>query len=162
MSAHRDALVANLAIGLITNGRVLTTLAKAKVVAPYAEKLVTLGKKGGLHQRRLAIAKIRSIDAVATLFKDIAPRYTGRNGGYTRITKLGPRQSDSSLMAVLEWVESTPASAEKAPVAEAKAAAPAAAAEPIEVKAEPVAETPVAETPAPAPAPTEGEQPKQS
>ncbi|HSI84007.1 MAG: 50S ribosomal protein L17 [Candidatus Methylacidiphilales bacterium] len=159
MSAHRDSLVANIAVGLITHGRVKTTLAKAKVVGPYAEKLVTLGKKGGLHHRRLAIARIHSIDAVQKLFADIAPGYKTRQGGYTRITKLGPRQSDSSPMAILEWVEASAATEEQEPAA--------AAAAPIEVKAEPVTEAPKAEaapeTAPEAPASSESsDQPKQS
>lgn len=105
-SEHRDALIANLAISLITHERVKTTLAKAKAVRPEAEKLVTLGKKGGLHHRRLALSKLMgNTAAVRTLFKDVAPRFKERAGGYTRILKLGKRNSDSSPMALIEWVD---------------------------------------------------------
>ena len=103
---------------LIKHKRVKTTLAKAKAARPLAEKLVTLGKNGTLHDRRLAVAKIGQRDAVATLFKSIAPGFKDRKGGYTRIIKLGPRQSDSAPIAFLEWVdyvvETTSAPAEKA------------------------------------------------
>ena len=104
-SQHRDAMLANLVASLILHKRVKTTLAKAKAARPLAEKLVTLGKTGTLHARRLAVAKIGQRDAVATLFKTIAPGFKDRKGGYTRIIKLGPRQSDSALIAFLEWVD---------------------------------------------------------
>jgi large subunit ribosomal protein L17 len=104
-SQHRDAMLANLVASLIIHKRVKTTLAKAKAARPLAEKLVTLGKGGTLHDRRLAVAKIGQKDAVATLFKIIAPGFKDRKGGYTRIVKLGPRQSDSSPVAFLEWVD---------------------------------------------------------
>ena len=104
-SSHRDAMLANLVASLIEHKRVKTTLAKAKAARPLAEKLVTLGKGGTLHDRRLAVAKIGQRDAVATLFKTIAPGFKDRKGGYTRIIKLGPRQSDSAPIAFLEWVD---------------------------------------------------------
>jgi large subunit ribosomal protein L17 len=104
-SQHRDLMLANLVASLIIHKRVKTTLAKAKAARPLAEKLVTLGKGGTLHDRRLAVAKIGQKDAVATLFKSIAPSFKDRNGGYTRIIKLGPRQSDSAPVAFLEWVD---------------------------------------------------------
>jgi len=104
-SQHRDAMLANLVASLIIHKRVKTTLAKAKAARPLAEKLVTLGKGGTLHDRRLAIAKIGQKDAVATLFKSIAPSFKDRKGGYTRIIKLGPRNSDSAKVALLEWVD---------------------------------------------------------
>ena len=116
-SQHRDLMLANLVASLIIHKRIKTTLAKAKAAAPLAEKLVTLGKSGTLHDRRLAIAKIGQKDAVATLFKSIAPSFKDRKGGYTRIIKLGPRNSDSAKVALLEWVdfvveeEKTPAAA---------------------------------------------------
>ena len=117
-SQHRDLMLANLVASLIIHKRIKTTLAKAKAARPLAEKLVTLGKSGTLHDRRLAIAKIGQKDAVATLFKSIAPSFKDRKGGYTRIIKLGPRQSDSAPIAFLEWVdyvvETTSAPAEKA------------------------------------------------
>jgi large subunit ribosomal protein L17 len=104
-SQHRDAMLANLVASLIQHKRVKTTLAKAKAARPLAEKLVTLGKTGTLHARRLAVAKIGQKDAVSMLFKDIAPGFKDRKGGYTRIIKLGPRQSDSAPTAFLEWVD---------------------------------------------------------
>src|SRR3984885_7541934 len=104
-SQHRDAMLANIVASLILHKRVKTTLAKAKAARPLAEKLVTLGKGGTLHDRRLAVAKIGQKDAVATLFKTIAPGFKDRKGGYTRIVKLGPRQSDSAPVAFLEWVD---------------------------------------------------------
>ena len=114
-SQHRSALLANLVASLILHKRVKTTLAKAKAARPLAEKLVTLGKGGTLHDRRLAVAKIGQKDAVATLFKSIAPGFKDRKGGYTRIVKLGPRQSDSAPVAFLEWVDYV-VEAETAPV----------------------------------------------
>lgn len=122
-SQHRDLMLANLVASLIIHKRVKTTLAKAKAARPLAEKLVTLGKGGTLHDRRLAVAKIGQKDAVAKLFKEIAPGFKDRKGGYTRILKLGPRQSDSAPVAFLEWVdfvvdaEPAPAKEEKAPKA---------------------------------------------
>ncbi|MEM9444310.1 MAG: 50S ribosomal protein L17 [Verrucomicrobiota bacterium] len=104
-SEHRDALLSNLTISLIEHSRIKTTLAKAKAVRPYAEKLVTLGKKGELHHRRQAAAKLNDKSAVKKLFSDIAPRFRERAGGYTRILKLGQRKSDASEMALLEWVD---------------------------------------------------------
>jgi large subunit ribosomal protein L17 len=104
-SQHRDAMLANIVASLIIHKRVKTTLAKAKAARPLAEKLVTLGKSGTLHAHRLAVAKIGQRDAVATLFKTIAPGFKDRKGGYTRIVKLGPRQSDSAPVAFLEWVD---------------------------------------------------------
>ena len=114
-SQHRDAMLANLVASLIIHKRVKTTLAKAKAARPLAEKLVTLGKGGTLHDRRLAVAKIGQKDAVATLFKSIAPGFKDRKGGYTRIVKLGPRQSDAAAIAFLEWVDYV-VETEKAPV----------------------------------------------
>jgi large subunit ribosomal protein L17 len=126
-SQHRDAMLANIVASLIKHKRVKTTLAKAKAARPLAEKLVTLGKGGTLHDRRLAVAKIGQRDAVSKLFKEVAPGFKDRKGGYTRIIKLGPRQSDSAPVAFLEWVdyvveaEAAPATkSEKAPKAEKK------------------------------------------
>ena len=104
-SQHRDALLANLVASLIRHKRVKTTLAKAKAARPLAEKLVTLGKSGTLHARRLAVAKIGQHDMVAKLFTEIAPGFKDRKGGYTRIIKLGPRGSDAAPIALLEWVD---------------------------------------------------------
>jgi large subunit ribosomal protein L17 len=115
---HRKALLANQVCSLIEHQRIKTTLAKAKAVRPLAEKMVTLGKKGSLHARRTALAVLRQKSAVKKLFNEVAPRSTTRNGGYTRIVKLGQRKSDSAAMAFIEWVdalvvEETPASEEK-------------------------------------------------
>ncbi len=103
-SAHRKALYSNLAGSLIQHGRIETTEAKAKAVKPFAEKMITLGKRGDLHARRQALAARRSNDVVHRLFADIAPRFAERPGGYTRILKLGPRRSDSTEMVFLELV----------------------------------------------------------
>ena len=107
---HRNALLANQACSLIEHGRIKTTLAKAKAVRPLAEKMVTLAKRGGLHARRRALALLhnnstRTVKAVGKLFSEIAPRSANRNGGYTRVVKLGPRPSDSAPMAFIEWVD---------------------------------------------------------
>ena len=102
---HRKALLANQVCSLIEHQRIKTTLAKAKAVRPLAEKMVTLGKKGSLHARRTALAVLRQKDAVKKLFEEIAPRSATRNGGYTRIVKLGARKSDSAPVAFIEWVD---------------------------------------------------------
>jgi large subunit ribosomal protein L17 len=102
---HRKALLANQVCSLIEHQRIKTTLAKAKAVRPLAEKMVTLGKKNSLHARRTALAVLRQKDAVKKLFADIAPRSKDRNGGYTRIIKLGQRKSDSAPVAFIEWVD---------------------------------------------------------
>ena len=104
--AHRDALIANQAVSLIEHNRIKTTLAKAKAVRPFAEKLVTIAKKKTLHARRTALAILRHNEgAVRKLFAEIAERSADRKGGYTRIIKLGQRKSDSAPMAFLEWVD---------------------------------------------------------
>jgi len=102
---HRKALLANQVCSLIEHQRIRTTLAKAKAVRPLAEKMVTLGKKGSIHARRTAFAVLRQKDAVKKLFDEIAPRTADRNGGYTRIVKLGQRKSDAASIAYLEWVD---------------------------------------------------------
>ena len=114
-SAHRKALYSNLAGALIEHGRIETTEAKAKAVKPFAEKMITLGKRGDLHARRQALAALRSNRVVHRLFADIAPRFTERPGGYTRIVKLGPRQGDAADMVYLELVDYEPASSPLAP-----------------------------------------------
>jgi len=139
---HRNAMLANLVCSLIKHKRVATTLAKAKAARSVAEKILTLGKAGTIHARRLAAARLRqqaltlhkskaqreawrkNEDVVRILFEDLAPGFKERNGGYTRIIKLGQRQGDAAQRAILEWVDfSGPAGAE--PVlsdAEAKSA----------------------------------------
>jgi large subunit ribosomal protein L17 len=104
---HRKALLANQVCSLIEHQRIRTTLAKAKAVRPLAEKMVTLGKKGSIHARRTAFAMLRQKDAVKKLFDEVAPRTADRNGGYTRIVKLGQRKSDGAPIAYLEWVDAT-------------------------------------------------------
>ncbi|MFL2479327.1 MAG: 50S ribosomal protein L17 [Verrucomicrobiales bacterium] len=114
--AHRRSLLANQACSLIEEGQIKTTLAKAKALRPVVEKLVTLGKKGiaadsagekakGVHYRRQALAFLRQKKSVSTLFNEIATASIDRVGGYTRITKLGPRESDSAPMAYISWVD---------------------------------------------------------
>ncbi|MBX9577317.1 MAG: 50S ribosomal protein L17 [Chthoniobacterales bacterium] len=104
-TAHRDSMLSNQVCSLIEHRRIKTTLAKAKATKPLAEKMVTLGKKGDLHARRIAISYLKQKDIVKVLFENIAPAAANRQGGYTRIIKLGPRQSDSAPMAYLEWVD---------------------------------------------------------
>src|SRR5262249_31072220 len=106
---HRNAMLANLVCSLIEHKRVTTSLAKAKAARSVAEKMVTLGKRGTLHDRRLAAARLRQEDAVKTLFDEIAPSQKDRRGGYTRIIKLNQRQGDASQKAILEWVDFMPA-----------------------------------------------------
>src|SRR5436190_6266495 len=110
-SAHRKALYANLAGALIQHGRIKTTEAKAKAVKPFAEQMITLGKRGDLHARRLALAELRSQDVVHQLFAEVGPRFADRPGGYTRIVKLGPRLGDAADMVYLELVDFDPAGA---------------------------------------------------
>lgn len=123
-AAHRDALLRNLASSLIEHRRIKTTLAKAKALRPFAEKLVTLGKRGDLHNRRRAISLLGSSQlaqrCVGKLFGEIAPASATRPGGYTRITKLGQRHTDSAPMAFIEWVDFSLAPAEVADTEEAK------------------------------------------
>lgn len=132
--AHRDALLANQVVSLIEHNRIKTTLAKAKAVRPLAEKMITLAKKNTLHARRTALSYLRhNEDAVKKLFADVGPRAAARQGGYTRIVKLGYRQSDAAPMAFIEWVDA-PVLVEEAAPALAKAkkakAAPAVSAAP--------------------------------
>src|ERR671922_2220364 len=128
-AAHRRALLANQVCALIEHHRIKTTLAKAKAVRPLAERMVTLGKNGSIHARRTAFATLRQKDAVKKLFDEIAPASSERNGGYTRINRLGQRPSDSASMALIEWVDATivveekPTEEKKAKKKEAKAEA---------------------------------------
>jgi large subunit ribosomal protein L17 len=111
-SAHRKALYSNLAGALIEHGRVRTTEAKAKEVRPIVEKMITLGKRGDVHAHRQAVAFLRSKPVAHKLFAEVAPRFADREGGYTRVVKLGPRQGDAAAMAYLELVDYIP---ERAP-----------------------------------------------
>ena len=106
-ASHRKALFSNMAGSLFEHGRIKTTEAKAKELRPIAEKLITLARKdpGDVAAQRQAVAYLRSKDAVHTLFHEVAPRYTERPGGYTRIIKLGPRQGDAAPMAYIELVD---------------------------------------------------------
>jgi len=161
---HRKALLANQVCSLIEHQRIKTTLAKAKAVRPLAERMVTLGKNGSIHARRTAVATLRQKNAVKKLFDDIAPRSAKRNGGYTRIVKLGQRKSDSAPMAFIEWVdvekvvEEKPAEGKKAKPKEAEAKPR----EKEDIPEEPGAEQQAMreEKPAEAPAPAEEPQPK--
>ena len=104
-SDHRRAMLAHLAASLIKHEQIVTTLPKAKDLRPVVEKLVTLGKRGGLHARRQAIAQMGDIAMVKKLFEVIGPRYKDRNGGYTRVLKAGYRHGDSAPVAVIEFVD---------------------------------------------------------
>ena len=127
-SAHRKALYSNLAGALIEHGRIRTTAAKAKAVKPFAEKMITLGKRVDLHARRQALAALRSNDVVHLLFAEVAPRFAERPGGYTRIVRIGPRQGDAAEMVYLELVdfEPTPSQYALARARQAEAAQPSA------------------------------------
>ena len=137
-SSHRKALLSNLACSLIEHNRIKTTLAKAKALRPLAEKMVTIGKKGTVHARRTAKAVLRHDNIVKILFADVATRAAARQGGYTRIIKLGQRKSDSAEMAFIEWVDS-PVVVETA-AEPAKKAAPAKKPAKAKADAEPAAE----------------------
>ncbi len=168
---HRKALLANQVCSLIEHQRIKTTLAKAKAVRPLAERMVTLGKNGSIHARRTALATLRQKNAVKKLFDDIAPRSAERNGGYTRIVKLGQRMSDSAPMAFIEWVdmaELIEAKAEEEKKAKRKKAEPKPK-RPEPERAEAIEEEPAAkekktaekeEKPAEAPVPAEEPKPK--
>jgi large subunit ribosomal protein L17 len=136
--SHRNAMLANMVCSLIRHKRIETTLAKAKAARPVAEKLVTLGKRGTLHSRRLATSRLKyadrkmhatkdanakfwKADVIRILFEEIAPAMKERPGGYTRIVKLGQRRGDAAQLAILEWVDST--TPVEAPAAEAPAEA---------------------------------------
>ena len=119
-SEHRNAMLANLVCSLIEHKRVKTSLAKAKAARSVAEKMVTLGKKGTIAHRRLAVARLHQEKAAKILFKEIAPAFKDRRSGYTRIIKLGQRPGDASQSAILEWVDDVAPAAPAAPAAEAK------------------------------------------
>ena len=103
-SQHQRLMMANLVASLVAAEGIVTTEAKAKALRPYAEKLITKAKKGGLHRYRDTLSTLRDEDMAYKLFNDIGPRYTERNGGYTRILKLGPRLGDNAPMARIELV----------------------------------------------------------
>jgi large subunit ribosomal protein L17 len=148
---HRRALLANQVCALIEHQRIKTTLAKAKAVRPLAERMVTLGKNGSIHARRRALAVLRQKEIVKKLFDDIAQRSAERNGGYTRIVKLGARKSDSARMAFIEWVDAEYIAEEK-PKKDKKAKRKEAEAEPQQMTSQaeqPTREEPEAEAPIP-------------
>ena len=158
---HRKALLANQVCSLIEHQRIKTTLAKAKAVRPLAERMVTLGKNGSIHARRTALATLRQKNAVRKLFDDIAPRSAERNGGYTRIIKLGQRKSDSAPMAFIEWVDMAEVLEEKAKKKEAEPKAKRTEPQPTEPeRAESEKEEPVADEEQPAETPPSTEEPK--
>jgi large subunit ribosomal protein L17 len=159
-SEHKQALLANLACSLIEHSRIKTTVAKAKALRPFVEKLVTKARRGTLHDRRIVAGKLgnnsqRVEKVVRKLFTEIAPLNATRPGGYTRIYKLGPRLTDSAPMALIEFVEqlATPQA-----IVEPKAAKPAAKKAPAKKAADeekPKAKKPKAEAPADEAAPAE-------
>ncbi len=104
-SAHRVAMFRNMATSLLKHEQITTTLPKAKELRPYVERIITLGKRGGLHARRQALAQIRDEKIVAKLFTEIAERYKTRQGGYCRVLKAGVRYGDAATMAVIELVD---------------------------------------------------------
>lgn len=176
--AHERLMLANLATALFEHGKITTTEAKAKRLRPLAERLITFAKRGDIHARRRAATVVRDKTIVHVLFSEIGPRYENRQGGYTRITKLGPRKGDNAPMAVIELVEAltvaqqavgeaekarstrtaprkkaTPAVAEAA--AELAAESPTAAAVAEQAEVEAATETPAAEAEVVAEAPVE-------
>ena len=148
--AHQRLILANLATQLFEHGRITTTESRARALRPHAEKLITKAKKGDLHNRREVLKTIRDKSVVHTLFTEIGPNFAERPGGYTRITKIGPRKGDNAPMAVIELV--TEAYKPSAPKAKKKAAPAAAAPAPVE---EAPAEETVSEETAVEEAPTE-------
>ena len=148
--AHERHILANLATALFQHGRITTTEAKAKRLRPVAERLITFAKRGDLHARRRVLTVVTDKGVVHQLFTEIAPEFSERDGGYTRITKIGPRKGDNAAMAVIELVRGEPVAAKprrrarraaaEAPAAAAPAAAAAAAATAAAEAAEPEAE----------------------
>jgi large subunit ribosomal protein L17 len=143
--AHQRLILSNLATSLFEHGRITTTETKARLLRPVAEKLITKAKRGDLHNRREVLKTIRDKSVVHTLFTEIAPTFAERPGGYTRITKIGPRKGDNAPMAVIELV--TEAYNPKAPSSKktTTAAAPVATEAPAEESTEAPAEAPAAE-----------------
>jgi large subunit ribosomal protein L17 len=147
--AHQKLILANLATALFEHGRITTTEAKARTLRPHAEKLISKAKKGDLHNRREVLKTIRDKSVVHTLFTEIAPTFAERPGGYTRITKIGPRKGDNAPMAVIELVTEAyapkPAKAKPAKT-EAPVAAPVEEVEVVEAAAEETTEAAAEET----------------
>ena len=145
-AAHQKLIIANLATSLFEHGRITTTEAKARVLRPVAEKLITKAKKGDLHNRRQVLATIRDKGVVHALFEEIGPRYAERPGGYTRITKIGPRKGDNAPMAVIELVTEDYTPKARTSTKTAPAAAPVEETPVVEDDAVEVEETEAAET----------------
>ena len=158
--AHERIILANLASQLFEHGRIVTTEAKARRLRPLAEKLITKARRGDIHSRRLVLTTVKDKGVVHTLFTEIAPTFADRDGGYTRITKVGPRKGDNAPMAVIELVTESVEQSRKAnartPAKKAPAKKATRAAEPA-TSARPAAAEPAAVEPAPAaePAPSE-------
>jgi large subunit ribosomal protein L17 len=145
-AAHQKLIIANLATSLFEHGRITTTEAKARVLRPVAEKLITKAKKGDLHNRRQVMRMIRDKGVVHNLFEEIGPRYAERPGGYTRITKIGPRKGDNAPMAVIELVTEDYAPKTRSTQSRTSAATAPVAQTPAETPTEaPAEETPAAE-----------------
>ena len=104
-SSHRKALLCNLAVAVLTNGRIRTTEAKAKEVRGLIDRIITWGKRGDIHARRLAVRQVRSRTVVKKIFDELAPRYRDRPGGYTRIMKMGYRHGDNAPVVIMELVD---------------------------------------------------------
>ncbi|WP_235738469.1 50S ribosomal protein L17 [Nocardioides alcanivorans] len=158
--AHQRLILANLATALFEHGRIVTTEAKARRLRPVAEKLITKAKKGDLHNRREVLKTIRDKGVVHVLFTEIAPTFAERPGGYTRITKIGPRKGDNAPMAVIELVTEAYEPKARAPKAEAAAPVEEPAAEVVEETAEVEAAEETAEETTEAPAEESAEESK--
>ena len=144
-SAHERHILSNLATALFEHGKITTTEAKARRLRPVAERLITFAKRGDLHARRQVLTVVTDKGVVHTLFAEIAPEFSERNGGYTRITKIGPRKGDNAAMAVIELVKGEPVQARprrRARRATPAVAAPAAEAAPVTAEADDVDEAP--------------------
>jgi large subunit ribosomal protein L17 len=144
-SSHQKAILANLATALFEHGRIKTTEPKARALRPYAEKLITHAKKGALHNRREVLKKIRDKDVVHSLFAEIGPFYSDRNGGYTRIIKVENRKGDNAPMAVIELVQEKTVTSEADRARRVGASKPAAKAAPAPAEPEAADEVEAAE-----------------
>jgi large subunit ribosomal protein L17 len=143
--AHQRLIVSNLATQLFEHGRITTTETKARILRPVAEKLITKAKRGDLHNRREVLKTVRDKSVVHVLFTEIAPRFAERPGGYTRITKIGPRKGDNAPMAVIELVSEAYEPKADKPAKKAAKKAPAKKAAPVAVEEAPAEEAPVEE-----------------
>ena len=158
-SAHQRHMLANLATALFEHGKITTTEARARRLRPYAERLITFAKRGDLHARRQVLSVVTDKNVVHTLFADIGPSFATREGGYTRITKVGPRKGDNAALAVIELVREDPDARPRRRRARRAPAAAAPAARGSKATAE-TAEAPAAETEAPEAEVTEAEAPE--